>query len=238
MYRAVKRPDAGSSFSLPGRNCRTTSLHHRHRDFYRGILLALYHEPDRLALLAMEAALIQDARPELNHPWVLDTLKRLRIKPQRYRLPQSQTGLRFIRKANALMRKLGVYHQRIMGNRNIFLSLYRLGSDSAWNFEESRLLRSHVTPLQALYLRCRLLSRIDEPFRTRAGNQLRLILASRKGQQPPMNVPLRLPPLAHDLVGEVQRILRFIVTTERVNFAFAFDQDGRDQGQMLVSFSI
>ncbi|CAE7905248.1 unnamed protein product [Symbiodinium microadriaticum] len=44
---------------------------------------------------------------------------------------------------------------------------------------------------------------------TRAGNQLRLILASRK--------------------GEVQRILRFIVTTERVNFAFAFDQDGRDQ---------
>ena len=192
-------------------------VYHRHRDFDRGIVLALHHEPDRLALLAMEAALIQDVRPELNHPWVLDTLKRLRIKPQRCRL--SKTGLRFIRKATALVRKRrGVYHQRIMGNRSVFLSLYRLGSDSVKKFEESRLLRSHVTPLQALYLRCRLLSRIDEPFRTRSGKQLRLILAFRKGQQPPTNVPLRLPPLTHDLVGEVQRILRFIVTTERVNF--------------------
>ena len=122
-------------------------VYHKQRDFYRGIMLALYHEPDRLALLAMEAALIQDVRPELNHPWVLDTLKRLRIKQQRYRLPPSQAGLRFVHKADALVRKRhGVYHQRIMSNRSVFLSLYRLGSDSVKKFEESRLLRSHVTP--------------------------------------------------------------------------------------------
>ena len=35
---------------------------------------------------------------------------------------------------------------------------------------------------------------------------------------PLTNVPLRLPPLAHDLAGEVQGILRFLVQRERVNF--------------------
>ena len=40
-----------------------------------------------------------------------------------------------------------------------------------------------------------------------------------KGHYPPTNVPLRLPPLAHDLAGEVQCLLRFLVQRERVNFA-------------------
>ena len=39
-----------------------------------------------------------------------------------------------------------------------------------------------------------------------------------RGHYPPTNVPLRLPPLAHDLAGEVQCILRFLVQRERVNF--------------------
>ena len=75
-----------------------------------------------------------------------------------------------------------------------------------------------MVPLQAIYLRCRLVAVIDEPFRTRAISQLRLILEFRKGHYPPTNVPLRLPPLAHDLAGEVQCILRFFVQRERVNF--------------------
>ena len=52
----------------------------------------------------------------------------------------------------------------------------------------------------------------------RAISQLRLILEFRKGHYPPTNVPLRLPPLAHDLAGEAQCILRFLVQRERVNF--------------------
>ena len=75
-----------------------------------------------------------------------------------------------------------------------------------------------MVPLQAIYLRCRLVAVIDEPFRTRAISQLRLILEFRKGHYPPTNVPLRLPPLAHDLAGEAQCILRFLVQRERVNF--------------------
>ena len=51
-----------------------------------------------------------------------------------------------------------------------------------------------------------------------SGPGLRLILEFRRGHYPPTHVPLRLPPLAHDLAREVQHILRFIVQRERVNF--------------------
>ena len=73
------------------------------------------------------------------------------------------------------------HNARIKNNKDIFLSLYRLGSDSVQKFEESRRLRSHVVPLQTIYLRCKLVAIIDEPFRTRAISQLRLILEFRKG---------------------------------------------------------
>ena len=123
-------------------------------------------------------------------------------------------------KASALIRHHhGTYiHARIVNNKDIFLSLCRLGSDSVQKFEESRRLRSRVVPLQAIYLRCRLVAIIDEPFRTRAISQLRLVLEFRKGHYPPTNIPLRLPPLAHDLPREVRHILRFLVQRERVNF--------------------
>ena len=80
-------------------------------------------------------------------------------------------------------------------NKDVFVSLYRLGRDSVQKFEESRRLRSHVVPLQAISLRCRLVAIIGEPFRTIAISQLRLIFEFRKGHYPPMNVPLRFPPL-------------------------------------------
>ena len=39
---------------------------HRQRGFYKGVLIALRHEPDGLTLLATEAALIREVRPQLN----------------------------------------------------------------------------------------------------------------------------------------------------------------------------
>ena len=111
-------------------------------------------------------------------------MKALRIKQTRFRMPRARTGLRRIRKASALIRHHhDAYHTRIISNRDIFLSLYRLGSDSVQKFEEPRRLRSHVVPLQAIYLRCRLVVIIDEPFRARAISQLRLILEFRKGRK-------------------------------------------------------
>ena len=192
---------------------------HRKRNFYHGILIGLHQEQDGLSLLATEAALIHAVRPQLNYPWVQDVMKARRIKQTRFRMPQARTGLRRIRKASALIRHHhGAYHTRIISNRDIFLCLYRLGSDRGQKFEESHRLRSHVVPLQATYLRCRLVVIIDEPCRTRAISQLRLILEFRKGHYPPANIPLRLPPLAHDLPREVQQFLRFLVQRERVNF--------------------
>ena len=215
---------------------------HRKRNFYHGILTALHQEQDGLSLLATEAALIHAVRPQLNYPWVQDVMKALRIKQTRFRMPQARTGLRRIRKASALIRHHhGAYHTRTISNRDIFLSLYRLRSDSVQKFEESRRLRSHVVPLQAIYLRCRLVVIIDEPFRTRAISQPRLSLLFRKGHYPPTNIALRLPPLARDLPREVQQFLRFLVRGERVNFSTitsTIRQDGGDQGPRMVSDSI
>ena len=217
MCRVVKLLDAGSLYNMLARRKKLShfepalKVFHRKRNFYHGILIALHYEPDGLSLLATEAALIHAVRAQLNYPWVQDVMKALRIKQTRFRMPQARTGLRRIRKASALIRHHhGAYHTPIVSNKDIFLSLYRLGSDSVQKFEESRRLRSHVVPLQAIYLRSRLVVIIDEPFRTRAISQLRLILEFRKGHYPPTNIPLRLPPLAHDLPREVQQ--------ERINF--------------------
>ena len=119
----------------------------------------------------------------------------------------------------------GACHARIVNNKDV-LSLYRLGSDSVQKFEERRL-RSHLVPVQAIYLRCRLVAIIDEPFRTRAISQLRLILEFRKGHHPPTNVPLRLPPLAHDVPASFHCAAR---TCEFSTVTSSIGQDGGDQG--------
>ena len=41
---------------------------HHQCDFYNDDLIALHHEPDGLILLATEATLIREARPQLNYP--------------------------------------------------------------------------------------------------------------------------------------------------------------------------
>ena len=102
----------------------------------------------------------------------------------------------------------------------------------------SRRLRSHLVPLQAIYLRCRLVAIIDEPFRTRAISQLRLILEFRKGHYPPTNVPLRLPPLAHDLPAAHSSFHCAARTCEFSTVTSSIGQDGGDQGSCVVSDSI
>ena len=82
---------------------------------------------------------------------------------------------------------------------------------------------------------------IDEPFRTRAISQLRLILKFRKGHYPPTNVPLELPPLAHDLAGGSAAHSSFHCAARTGEFSTvtsSIGQDGRDQGSCTVSDSI
>ena len=82
----------------------------------------------------------------------------------------------------------------------------------------SRFLRSRHTSLTHVYLLQRLVTHIDEPWRTRATQQLRLVLQFKGGDTPPANVPLRLPPLAHNLAGQVRSLVRTLTQMERVNF--------------------
>ena len=103
---------------------------HRKRNFYKGILVALHHEADGLALLAAllatEAALIHAVRPLLIHPWVQDVMKRLRIQQVRFRMPQARTGLRRIRKADALIRPswcLSCPHHDQQGHLSLVVSI-------------------------------------------------------------------------------------------------------------------
>ena len=98
----------------------TLNVFHRKRNYYKGILLALRHESDGLALLATEAALIQTVRPELNYPWVQDTMNALRIKQVRY-----QDFVMFVKH----MRWFDVNMVLITFTSSVFLSLYRLGSE-------------------------------------------------------------------------------------------------------------
>ena len=214
---------AESSYNMLARSHFEPALKafHRKRNFYHGILIALHREPD----IARRAF-------TLSHGSCFDSCSSTAVElpvgsgchegtqDQADQIPNvtSQDRTSRIRKASAVIRHHhGAYHARIVSNKDIFLSLYRLGSDSVQKFEESPGLRSHVVPLQAIYLRCRLVAIIDEPFRTRAISQLRLVLEFRKGHYP-TNIALRLPPLAHDLPREVQQILRFLVQRERINF--------------------
>ena len=53
MCKAVKPLVAGSSYNMLARSCPISNFRtgaNRKRNFYNGILIALYHEPDGLSL--------------------------------------------------------------------------------------------------------------------------------------------------------------------------------------------
>ena len=90
----------------------------------------------------------------------------------------------------------------------VCLSLYKLGPNTA----------QKKTPLTELYLSAWLLKFLDEPWQTRAKRYLHRALTYRRGDLPPKNVSLILPPAAHDLHAEVKRFVRDMIRIERCNF--------------------
>ena len=74
----------------------------------------------------------------------------------------------------------------------IFRLLYMLGSDTLMKFECSKLLRSSQAEHDYIFLLCRLSRNLTEPFRSRAQQQLKLILQFRNSEFPPANVPVQL----------------------------------------------
>ena len=96
--------------------------------------------------------------------------------------------------------------------------LYRLGSEGVQKFHASRLLRSHQTGNQYLYFLQRLLNSVNEPFQTRARQQLYLVLKFRKLTPAPAPRPLRLPQLAHDFGRLTKQWLSTFIQQNRHNF--------------------
>ena len=194
---------------------------HRKRNFYHGVTLVLSHVAELPDRLATETALIRSFRPDLNHPFVLQTLSRLRLHENRFVLPKPGTGQRFVQRTQRFRKNhLRMDFDYFLADRKLFISLYRLGSNTMHKFLEARLLRSRWIFLPQMCLRQRLCNLLDEPWRTRAMKQLRLILAFRRGAVPPSNVPLRLPPLARDVTFNKQFEIRSERSDKRLGATF------------------
>ena len=187
-------------------------------DFYCGIGIVLRHVEDTGDRLAWEAKYIRDFQPPLNTSWVGQLLSKLRLHERRFTLPSPGTGRRFVDRARRHARYKVLASLQPIESNDVFLSLYKLGSNSKQKFHEAKLLRSRLTDLTHLYLRARLMKFISGPWKTRATKQLRLTLAFRQGHPPSVNRPLILPRLSHDLRQEVQILIRRLTCQERCNF--------------------
>ena len=192
---------------------------HRKGNYYHGVTLVLCHVAELPDRLATETALIRSLRPDLNHPFVLQTLSQLRLHENRFVLPKPGTGQRFAQRSQRFRKNhTQMDFDYFLSDRKLFISLHRLGSNTMHKFLEARVLRSRWISLPQLYLRQRLCNLLDEPWRTRAMKQLRLVLICGRGAVPPPNVPLRLPPLACDPQRAVRDQIRKIRQQARSNF--------------------
>ena len=89
--------------------------------------------------------------------------------------------------------------------------LHRLGSDTKEKFYTSQVLRSHSASHEILYLLWSQHFHIDEPWRSRAAAQLKLIFRFRKLMIPPAQATLRLFQLSHGFLQRCrQQFRRFL----------------------------
>ena len=86
--------------------------------------------------------------------------------------------------------------------------LHRLGSDTKEKFYTSRVLRSHSASTEILYLLWSQHFHIDEPWRSRAAAQLKLIFRFRNLMIPPTQATLRLFQLSHGFLQRCRQHFR------------------------------
>ena len=93
-----------------------------------------------------------------------------------------------------------------------------LGSDTLMKFECSKLLRSSQAEHDYIFLLCRLSRNLTEPFRSRAQQQLKLILQFRNSEFPPANVPVQLLILDDEMESQMRSWLKGFIVHHQVNF--------------------
>ena len=174
--------------------------------------------------LSLEQALQQTLRPIYNWPWINPLLKRWRIGKTRFGFtsvkPTVAFGRRLVRRYKKRTRAqyCSLFEQQFDNHLRIFRLLYMLGSDTLMKFECSKLLRSSQADHDYIFLLCRLSRNLTEPFRSRAQQQLKLILQFRNSEFPPANVPVQLLILDDEMESQMRSWLKGFIVHHQVNF--------------------
>ena len=166
----------------------------------------------------------QTLRPIYNWPWITPLLKRWRIGKNRFGFtsvrPTVEFGRKLVRryKKRTRAQHCSLFDQQFDNHLRIFRLLYMLGSDTLMKFECSKLLRSSQADHDYIFLLGRLSRNLSEPFRSRAQQQLKLILKFQNSDFPPMNVPVRLLIPDDEMEVQMRSWLKGFIEHHQVNF--------------------
>ena len=194
-------------------------------NFYQSCIFPLRSQcGDAEHRVSLEQALQQTLRPIYNWPWINPLLKRWRIGKTRFGFtsvkPTGTFGRRLVRRYKKRTRAqyCSLFEQQFDNHLRIFRLLYMLGSDTLMKFECSKLLRSSQADHDYIFLLCRLSRNLTEPFRSRAQQQLKLILQFRNSEFPPANVPVQLLILDDEMESQMRSWLKGFIVHHQVNF--------------------
>ena len=164
----------------------------RTRTFFQHAVIPLQLTSDTLTTRSTEISFQQQYRPQLNHPWINPLLRRHGLHVPQYTIPTTRHGPIGMTRLHRHRRRLERHHAQecildlhLLKTLDVLHLLHRLGSDSKEKFHTSRVLRSHSASQEILYLLWSQHFHIDEPWRSRAAAQLKLIFRFRNLMIPP-----------------------------------------------------
>ena len=187
----------------------------RTRTFFQHAVIPLQFTSDSLTTRSTEISFQQQYRPQLNHPWINPLLRRRGLHVPQYNIPTTRHGPIGLTRLHRHHRRLERHHAHecvldlhLLKTLDVLHLLHRLGSDTKEKFYTSQVLRSHSASHEILYLLWSQHFHIDEPWRSRAAAQLKLIFRFRKLMIPPAQATLRLFQLSHGFLQRCRQQFR------------------------------
>ena len=187
----------------------------RTRTFFQHAVIPLRLTSDTLTTRSTEISFQQQYRPQLNHPWINPLLRRHGLHVPQYNIPTTRHGPIGMTRLHRHRRRLERHHAQecildlhLLKTLDVLHLLHRLGSDTKEKFYTSRVLRSHSASQEILYLLWPQHFHIDEPWRSRAATQLKLIFRFRNLMIPPTQATLRLFQLSHGFLQRCRQHFR------------------------------
>ena len=185
------------------------------RTFFQHAVIPLQLTSDSLTTRSTEISFQQHYRPQLNHPWINPLLRRHGLHVPQYNIPTTCHGPIGMTRLHRHSRRLERHHAQecildlhLLKTLDVLHLLHRLGSDTKEKFYTSQVLRSHSTSSEILYFLWSQHFHIDEPWRSRAAAQLKLIFRFRKLMIPPTQATLRLFQLSHGFLQRCRQQFR------------------------------